>query len=1154
MEKKLIKWKIPSRNFLKKMFLIMRLCLIFLLTSTLNLFAIGSYSQDTRLTLELRDVTVKEALRNIENSSEFFFIYNNELIDVNRKVDVNVKNEKISHILSEIFAGQQVDVTVIDRKIVLAPSSMGVQQTQGSITGKVTDVSGVALPGVSVVIKGTTTGIITDNEGVYSFSKVPENAILVFSFVGMKTQEVKVGDKTVINVVLSQEELGLEEVVVVGYGTQKKVNLTGSISQIKADELTNIPVPTLAQAAMGKASGLFIKNVNGQPGDSRGVQLNIRGFGSPLYVVDGIAVTENVFQQLDPNDIESFNVLKDAASGAVYGARAGNGVILVTTKRGGNSKPQFTYNGNYGLQFITAMPDYVNSEQYARMENAARYNQGLAPLWTAEEIQKFHDNSDPLHYPNTDWYGATLRKYAPQSQHNINVRGGSEKVKYFVSGGYYHQEGILRSDDTKNDRYTLRSNLDIELTKKFRVGLDINLSNQDFLGPRNQLERRGSVEGIMTALFRTRPYWLNEPFPDPSYAHAAGTMTTANEVSPVTLSQISTSGYMKWTRMVGDAKINFAYDLPFGFKAKAIFDLNRAYYRYKEKVANTSIYIYNFDTQVYKYVDKVNALSRLIERQEITNNITQQYFLTWDKKIKNHSLSALAVYENLSNDYDYFTASRQDYAFNLDYLFAGPDLNKDNNGGASEGGRKAYIGRINYDFKNKYLLELNARYDGSANFPPETRWGFFPSASAGWRISEEEFFKEALPFVNNLKLRASHGLLGYDAAGNFQYLATYSIKSSYIYDNSNVLSTGVRANTLPNLGITWEKMRTTNIGMDFNLWNNTLEGSVEYFYRKRSDVLGQRMSSIPDIVGANMPNVNYASYDNRGWELNLNHEGHVLGEVKYNFGGNISLNREKTRFIDQAVYGNDDIRRRSNQIGEWTDRLWTYPTAGLFKTKEEIQSWADIDGRNNATIMPGDVKYIDSNGDGRISAEDMIIAGRGTFPRLTYGLNMSVEWKGLSFSMLWQGAGLYNINLRNAPDLTYPFYAGDTPTVEMLNNSYVSADNPWLPANTNARWPLFRTDSYNRSHKNYNTASQFWLVDGSYIRLKNVQLAYSIPQKIIGKWGIQKCQVYVSGSNLLTFFKYKKLIDPEIDTAPTTTFGDYHPPLGNYNMGIVVNF
>lgn len=1145
-----MKQKLLYKKCVSKTLLIMKLTLLLTLVLALQVTAKVN-SQRTTFIYSGQDVTLEDVFSYIETNSEFRFFYPNEYIDLKKYVSVNVENATIDELLQTALKDQNLAYRIFDGNLVVIK-----EEQPNMIKGKITDINGRPLPGVNVVEKGTTNGSVTNLEGEYSISVSSPNAILSFSFIGFLTEEIELSGQITVDVVLIEDIMALDEVVVVGYGTQKKINLTGSISQINAEELTEISMPTLAQSAMGRASGVYIKNVNGQPGDDTGIDINIRGFGTPLIIIDGLPASEWDFQQLDPNDIEDLNILKDAAATAVYGARAGNGVILVTTKRGKISEAKFTYNGNFGMQYFCVIPEFVSSAEYAEMENLARFNQGLDPIWTSEEIQKFRDGSDPRNYPNTDWWDASLRSFAPQSQHNINARGGTEKVKYFVSGGYFHQDGMIKSDDIKLDRYTLRSNLDVMLSKKFDMGIDISVTNQDYIGPRHQLERRGDAVGIMTMLYRARPYWSNEPFPDPSYTPAMDSYY----MGPLNLQEIDQVGYLDWTKMVGDVKLNFSYDLPWGFEARAIFNLSRTYYRHKEKYAKNPLYTYDWETDEYSFFMYTNNISRINERRDITNHINQQYFLTWNKKVNDHNISALFVYETLSDNYDRISASRENYEFDLDYLFAGPDLNKDNDGFALEGGRKAYIGRINYDYKGKYLVEVNSRYDASPYFPEETRWGFFPSASLGWRISEEDFIKDNHNFINNLKLRVSYGKSGYDHSDEseedfpkFQYLSTYSIATQYIYDSSNELLNGIRSNALPNSLITWEKMYTSNVGVDFNLWSNKLEGSFDYFYRKRTDVLGQRNRSVPNVVGANMPQENYAKYDNRGWEFTLNHKNKI-GEVSYSVGGNISWNREKYVYIDQTEFVNEEARRRGNNIGEWTDRLWKIPTDGLFESMEEIQNWADIDGKNNATILPGDVKFVDTNGDGRITSDDMIIAGRGNYPRFTYGLNMSASWKRFDFSMLWQGAGLYNFELNRSPDLMMPFYANNTPIREMYTEAYVP-ENPWIPTNTdtNARYPRYRTDGFNRGHDNFYGGSDFWLINGAYIRLKTIQLAYNLPTHLIEKWGIENCKIYVSGYNVLTFSELK-YIDPEIDTDPEKTFGDYYPPVGTYNVGITLQF
>lgn len=1028
----------------------------------------------------------------------------------------------------------------------------GVAQSSTSdrqVSGTVRDEKGEGLPGVSVVLKGTQKGTTTNAEGKFTVSVPDENAVLIFSFVGYESKEVVVGNQSTIEVSLPTDNKSLEEVVVVGYGTQKKVNLTGSVSTIDATELVKVPMPSLAQQMMGRTSGVFIKNGNGQPGENK-TSINIRGYGTPLFIIDGLPATQNDFNQIDPNEIESLSILKDAASAAVYGARAGNGVVLITTKKGGLSKAQISYNANYGLQNFSTIPQFVNAEQYARMENMARFNEGLDPVWTQDDLQKFADGSDPQKHPDTDWWNETLRKTAPLIQHNLNVRGGTESVRYFVSGGYLSQQGLERSGDTKSDRYNLRSSIDVDVTKKLTMGINLSMIYQNYIGSVNQLERSRELAGVMTRIFRSRPYFPAR-YPDPTKLPTMG----GGDDAPTVLTEIDNVGYQQWNKLTGDAKLNFSYQLPFGIQARANYRFYRLTDEYKEKRRKTPTYNYNYDTDQYSLVRYTSDPSRLLERRTVLSNLDQQYFLTWNKTFGKHYVDALLVHEILSGNSNYIEASRLRYDFDIDYLFAGPDLDKNNNGSASQTGRKGWISRLNYDYQGKYLVEVNGRLDASPSFPQETRWGFFPSASAGWRISEENFIKDNLPFVTNLKLRASYGKLGYDNIGNFQYLPTYSITAPYIFDGtSNTLIKGIRSDVIANPSITWEKLTTSNAGLDFTLWNGLLDGSVDYFYRLRSDVLATRIQSLPNVVGANLPQVNYAQYDNRGVELTLNHR-YQIGRVQYSIGGNVSWNREKTRLVDQSNFANEEARRTGNRIDQWTDVTWGKKTSGLFQTQEEINNWPDQDGRNNATILPGDVKIIDYNGDGRITNEDNVIIGRGTFPKLAFGLNLSANWRGFDLSMLWQGAGMYDFNLRNSPDLTLPFYAGNTPTTAMLNNSYVpvtTPENQWLPPNTDARWPRYRTDNFNRSHASFGF-NDFWLINGRYLRLKNLEVGYNIPPGVTKKLGLTKCKLYLSGSNLLTFSALD-FIDPEADTSPARTFGDYYPPVGSYNAGIIIQF
>jgi TonB-linked SusC/RagA family outer membrane protein len=1132
-------------------------CFLLQLLMASNIVAQPSKSiKEVEIELERQEAKIMDIFSQIEHKTNFKFSYDRKDFDRNMVISLHGRYESIADILLDVSRQANLKFKQVNSTInVIKLPKNNVHDSKNAIeviiqtrtvTGKVTsseDTEG--LPGVNVIEKGTSNGTVTNLEGVYTL-QVAEGATLVFSSVGFVREEIAIGNRSVVDLVMSLDIKALQEIVVVGYGVQKVTNVTGSISTVKTDEISAVPMPTLAQSIMGRAPGVFIKNVNGQPGESK-IDFNIRGFGKPLLIIDGMPASENDFKQLDPNDIQDFTILRDAGAAAVYGSRAGNGVILIKTRRGEVSEPKFTYTGNYGVQYITMMPDFVNSEYYARMENLSLYNQGIAPKHTEADIAKYAAGTDPK-YSDTNWKKEALNKFAPQMQHNLNVRGGTDKVKYFVSGGFFEQKALPRANDTDYKKYNLRSNLDLALSNRLDMGLDLSVLYQDFMGPYTGMER-GSIAGIMGKIYRSIPFYATQ-YPDPTKLPSMG----GGDDAP-TVYTIENGGYKSWNTFAGDAKVSFAYQLPAGFQAKANYRFYKMYNTRKEFYKKTPTYKYDWDNDIYTIKGYLNPETRLYERYGLNNNFDQQYFLTWRNSFGDHNFNALAVYEVLSSDSRWLDASRMRYDFPIDYMFAGPDLDKNNNGRAGQDGRVGFINSLSYDYKGKYLAEMNSRYDASPRFPKETRWGFFPSVALGWRLSEEAFMADNFSFINELKLRGSHGKLGYDDTGNFQYLETYSITSSYIFDEaSNLLEKGIKADAMPNRQITWEKMTTTNVGFDFNfnVLNSSLDGSIDYFYRLRTDVLGARIASLPNTVGASMPNVNYAEYDNRGVDLTLNYRSKV-GDVTYNIGGNVSWNREKTVFVDQNVFATDEAWRRGNRIGEWTDRFWGYKTAGLFQSKEEIESWADIDGRNNATILPGDIKYVDYNGDGKITPEDQIIIGRGTFPKLMYGINGSISWKGFDVNMLWQGAGLYDFDLASAPDYRLVFYAGNTPMMHMLKDSYVPEGNPWLPANTtNAKYPLYRTDNYNRSHMSF-SRSDHWLINGAYIRLKALEVAYTLPQSMFGRMGINQFKIYLSGYNLLTFSALD-FIDPEIDTSPARVMGDYYPPVGTYNAGVLLQF
>jgi len=1027
---------------------------------------------------------------------------------------------------------------------------------QRTITGIVTDAqTGETLPGVNVYVKGTTIGTSTDLNGNYSLN-VDENVVLCFSFIGYITAEVPVAGKTQVNVSLNRSVSAIDEVIVTGYASQRKVDVIGSITTVKAEKLTAVPVPTLVQSMMGKTPGMFMKIQSAQPGDLSGLKFNIRGFGKALIIIDGMPASDEEFLLLDPNDIKELNVLKDAATAAVYGARAGNGVVLITTKRGRAQDAKFTYSGNFSLQKLTMIPHAVNSWQNAQFENIARENVGLEPLWTLEEIDKFKANDDPWNYPNTDWWKATLRQFAPQTIHNLNVNGGTERFKYFVSGGYTYQESLYRSNSLKNKKYNLRTNLDIALTDKLDFGIDLAFLIHDNFGPASEFGRKiepeSSAMSIMMMLYRSRPQYPLE-YPDPTKYAAMGN----DDVNPVTATRPECVGYRKWDAFTGDSKFRFEYELPAGFKAKALFNYKRKMRADKRHEYLAPAYWFDYDEEgniQYHNHRNYNKYNWIKEDRTTSQVSNQSYILSWAGKFGDHKINALAAYERLSSEGQLLSASRIRYEYDIDYLFAGPDRDKNNNGTAWQDGRISQILSVDYNFQEKYLFGFKARRDGSPRFPPKTRWGIFPSVSAGWRISQEDFISENAPVISNLKLRASWGNLGYDETGDYQYLSTFSIiPASYMADG--IVYSSIRADAIPNLNITWEKITTSNIGLDFGLFEGTIEGSFDFFYRKRSDVLGNRLVSLPDVVGASMPQENLEEYSNRGFEITLNYMKQ-FGNFLFSTGGNVSFQRERIDYVDQPEYASEEARRRYNKIGTWSDTHWGYLADGLFTSQEEIDNWAILDGKGNATVRPGDIKNIDYNGDGVVNKDDYVIIGRGTTPDLMFNWNVDFAWKGFEFNMLWQGAGMFDIWLANPYNSNYrnPFHGGNAPTLEMYKYSY-TPENKWgMPANLDPN-ALFPRYTWSGKTHNENGNSSFWYHDGTYVRLKTIDLAYNLPKKMMNKIGIENLKVIVSAYNLITIAKLR-FIDPEMGSEHT--HGEFdpevYPSTANYNIGVVLKF
>ena len=1081
-----------------------------------------SYSQNTKLSIEFKNSSIENVLNYIESCTEYSFMYDNKKIDISHEVNINVKNQTIESIIDQLFENG-VNYQMIGKHIIITPKesqlSTSTQQSH-SIFGKVTDSSGASLPGVSVVIKGTTNGTITDADGKYTLSNVPGNATLQFSFVGMKTQEISASGKTTINVVLAEITVGIEEVVAVGYGTQKKGNLTGSISNVKSEKLTIAPIASTTNALGGQLPGLVAKQTSGEPG-ADAASLSIRGFGGALVIVDGI---ESSLNNLDANQIESVSILKDGAA-SIYGARAGNGVILVTTKRGSNQKPTFTVNSSLTYQGITKMLKPGSSGQQTEMQREAWIQAGnsesTAP-WSADAVQKFYEGTDPL-YPNTDWYHELIRDWSPQQQHNISVRGGSEKIKYYGFIGYMDQETIFKKNGGNYQRYNLQSNIDAKITDDLSLQLDIASYVDD-----NLTNARGMHVGgnIWQDYWYTRP-WYPAHLPDSNkvpYADGAGTgglHVTSN---------MAIGGYTKSISQDFKGTVSLTYNIKAikGLSAKAFANYDKSYDTYKLFQRPVNLWKYDPTSQIYTLAATYGTKASLNQSASNASVFTQQYSLSYDNTFKDHHITALALYESIDYKGDTLYASRINFLTSaIDQMFAGSTTGMSNGGSATEMGRKSYVGRLNYSYKNKYLLETIFRADASAKFSSSKRWGYFPSVSLGWVISQEEFMKQ-YGNLDNLKLRASYGQSGNDAVGNFQYLSGYAYGATYLLGSDpqqGLVSTG-----LANPNLTWERMKISNLGIDFSFLNRKLYGEADAFYRERSGIPVTRNATLPSTFGASLPSENLNSLNDRGFEFNLGTAGKIA-EVSYDVSGNISWSRSKWDHYEESDYTDPDQLRIYKKSGKWTDLTFGYLSDRLFTSQSEIdQLKFDEDLKGNKSLRPGDIRYKDVNNDGILNWKDQVDIGKGTTPHWMVGFNTNFKYRNFDLSALFQGAFGYYTYIKNLSSMLST----------LTYNSRWTTDNN----DPNAIVPRLGGNAVN------SYLSDYYYKKSGYLRLKSASFGYNLPKSLLDRISFSQVRFYVSGTNLLTYNRLNKYgQDPE---APNT--GWYYPQQRTISFGVNASF
>lgn len=997
-----------------------------------------------------------------------------------------------------------------------------------SISGQINDDGGAPLEGATVQLKDSRLSAITNGRGEFLL-KVPQtnSGILVITSIGFLDKEIPfTNNGAPLAIQLNKSDKTLDQVVVVGYGKQKKATLTGSVTQINADEIKQSASVNISNALAGRMPGLITNNRSGEPG-SDGSSILIRGAGTtgntaPLFVIDGVA-NRSGFERLNPNDIESISVLKDA-SAAIYGAQAANGVILVTTKRGKTGKPTISYDGSFGLSQPTRVPKLVSSYEYAifRNEKDARQNAGT-PTFTAQQIQKYKDGSDPINYPNTDWYDEVLKPWTPQTQHSISIAGGSERVKYFMSGAYTFQDAFYRKSATNYRQYNVRANIDAQVTKLLKVSLDVVGRTE------NRHYPTAGSDYIFLSILGAYPGLA--PF-YPNGLPVAG----IEGPNPVQFAQ-GYGGYNKTGNYSAQTLASFELKLPFitsGLSLSGWAAHDFAFYNGKTFSKPFDLYRYDSTAKQYNNVKDI-----LLGNPSISENYgssllkTYHLKLNYEKRFGDHSINSFVAIEQSSYYNEGINASRNGLVSSqIDQLFAfNIDVTQQSNGSsADQNARRNYFGRINYAYKDKYLAEFVFRRDGSFNFPPGKQYGNFPGLSVGWVLSQEDFIKKALPFVTFLKLRGSYSSLGNDRIAQYQYLARYTVatpfQTVFLGDDENPgYAPGLMPGVAPNPNVTWETEKMKNVALETSILNGKLDFTAEFYFAKRDNLLAPRNASIPSTAGLRLPDENIGRVDRHGIELTIGHKGSINKDIKYFVSGNFTQTHSKIVFIDESPNVKQWQKRQGYQLGSWL----VYKTDGIFNTQDELnKTTAKLPGSK-----VGDIKYIDYDNNGTINANDQVRIYQSPTPLIVYGFRMGADYKGIALNLLWQGQA-------KASQIILP----QANNAEFIPTKWLY-DDRWTVDNPDAPLP----GSFDRTYGINNRASDFWLEDMSFLKLKSAELSYTFQPAILRKITANSMRVYLSGFNLFSIDKVKHY-DPE--TVAYT--GAYYPQTRIYTLGLNISF
>jgi TonB-linked SusC/RagA family outer membrane protein len=1134
MKKKLIAFKVIWKLlYSSKIWKIMRLSGLLLLICTFHLLAGNSYSQNARLSIDLQQVTVAQALAEIEDQSEFYFLYNNKLIDVTRVINIKADNQSIKNILDGLFTNSNVDYIVMNRQIVLSPrefiSRAETKLQSITIIGRVTDENGEPLPGVSVTVQGTTRGVLSNANGEYTIKVEDQSAVLVFSFVGYLTKEITVGDQTTINVSMELEILGLGDIVVIGYGTVRKSDLTGSVASVGGKDFNRGVITNVDQALMGKVAGMEIDQTTGEPGG--GVAIRIRGAGSitagnePLFVIDGMPIDnsptletgggvyqgsntnpKNPLNTLNPNDIESIEVLKDASATAIYGSRGANGVILITTKQGNIGQTRVDYNFSGSIQNAEKRYDLLGAQEYMTVLNEIKEDRGEDPLFSEEDFITVGDG--------TDWQDQIFRTAYAQ-EHNLAVSGGNEKIRYFISGNYFDQESIVISNRLK--RYGLRSNLDSKISD--RLNISIKLSVTDIEDDPAVISNDASeFSGILSSVVFFDPTF---PVKDENgnYSHSNDMLLS----NPVSIAE-GVDNHISTFRTMGNLALN--YQITDGLSNKIQLYVDRQDVR--KDTYNSTL---TFEGDMRNGVARIQTLER--------TNIAAEYFANYKKKIgENHDIEVTAgtSYQNFEDKTQ--TSDAMDFPSDVlgtNNMGLGNTMYAKVNSSYTGFRLLSFFGRINYNIFEKFLFTGTFRADGSSRFGKDNKFGYFPSLALAWKLDEERFIPD---LFYQLKLRMSWGTTGNQEIGNFTHKATYSASDLVAMDNRAELCTGpVR---LENPNLKWETAEQFDVGLDASILKGRISGIFDFFIKNTRDLLLDL--PLPQSSGFSSQLINIGGMTNRGFEANII-SSNIVGK-NFNWNTTLSfatLHNEVTDIgpLEMIVTGYTPESNENVSIvmpGVPLNAYYGYNITGIYQTEEEVANSAQPNSE------PGWPIYEDVNGDGTVTPNDRIVLG-DPFPDFTFGIRNSLNYRNISLDIFIDGK--YGNELFNGTAMAQAY-----PRTFIRNRNAAQMRDRWTPDNPDAKWPS-ATEPYSYGP---GIITSMFVEDASYIRLRSVQLSYSIPTKNINF--LQSASIYLTGGNLLTITNYSG-VNPDASLhGRSNVIVDFCtvPLARTYTLGLNVSF